>query len=112
MVAARTATHRRETLVRALVGVLLLNGLHRIAREAYHIRLYAIHELGLVIHEFDPYFNDRATEYLYEHGWYKFRTWFDYLVWYPLGRPVGTFFYPGMQVTSVWIKTTCCPTCP
>jgi len=24
--------------------------------------------------------------------------------WYPLGRPVGTTIYPGMQFTSVWIK--------
>lgn len=26
------------------------------------------------------------------------------MVWYPLGRPVGTTIYPGMQFTSVWIK--------
>jgi dolichyl-diphosphooligosaccharide---protein glycosyltransferase len=26
------------------------------------------------------------------------------MVWYPLGRPVGTTIYPGMQVTAVWIK--------
>lgn len=24
--------------------------------------------------------------------------------WYPLGRPIGTTIYPGMQVTAVWIK--------
>lgn len=24
--------------------------------------------------------------------------------WYPLGRPVGTTIYPGMQFTAVWIK--------
>ena len=29
---------------------------------AYTIRLYAIEEYGLVIHEFDPWFNYRATE--------------------------------------------------
>ena len=29
--------------------------------------------------------------------------WFDYMSWYPLGRPVGTTIYPGMQVTSVAI---------
>jgi dolichyl-diphosphooligosaccharide---protein glycosyltransferase len=45
-----------------------------------------------------------TRQYLYEHGWYKFSTWFDYLVWYPLGRPVGTTIYPGMQVTSVLVK--------
>eukprot|EP00554_Chaetoceros_debilis_P004761 CAMPEP_0194095368 /NCGR_PEP_ID=MMETSP0149-20130528/56790_1 /TAXON_ID=122233 /ORGANISM="Chaetoceros debilis, Strain MM31A-1" /LENGTH=962 /DNA_ID=CAMNT_0038781309 /DNA_START=608 /DNA_END=3496 /DNA_ORIENTATION=- len=78
--------------------------LPRIALEAYKIRLLAIEEYGPIIHEFDPYFNFRATEYLYEHGAKKFFTWFDYMVWYPLGRPVGTTIYPGMQFTAVWIK--------
>ena len=26
------------------------------------------------------------------------------MVWYPLGRPVGSTIYPGMQFISVWIK--------
>ena len=37
---------------------------------AYDIRLYAIRVYGYVIHEFDPWFNYRATEYLDEHGWH------------------------------------------
>jgi len=78
--------------------------LTRILLESYNIRTHAITEYGPIIHEFDPYFNFRATEYLYEHGWGKFVTWFDYMSWYPLGRPVGTTIYPGMQVTAVWIK--------
>ena len=32
--------------------------------QAYVIRLYAIQNYGLVIHEFDPWFNFRATQYL------------------------------------------------
>ena len=28
---------------------------------------------------------------------------YDYMVWYPLGRPIGTTIYPGMQFASVWI---------
>jgi len=60
----------------------------------------------LVIHEFDPWFNYRATEYLDENGAAKFFTWFDYMSWYPLGRPVGTTIYPGLQLTSVFIKNT------
>jgi len=71
---------------------------------AYEIRLLAIEKFGPVIHEFDPYFNFRATEYLDEHGAEKFFTWFDYKSWYPLGRPVGTTIYPGMQFTAVFIK--------
>ncbi len=65
--------------------------------------------IGPIIHEFDPYFNYRATEYLYHNGWSRFVTWFDYKVWYPLGRPVGTTIYPGMQVTAVFIKNHILP---
>lgn len=35
---------------------------YALAKAAYSIRLYAINEYGPVIHEFDPYFNYRATE--------------------------------------------------
>ena len=70
---------------------------------AYNIRLYAINTYGRVIHEFDPWFNMRATRYLRDNGWQKFFHWFDYKVWYPLGRPVGTTIYPGMQIASVSI---------
>ncbi|KAL7566259.1 hypothetical protein ACA910_011319 [Epithemia clementina (nom. ined.)] len=79
------------------------------AMAAYLIRMGAIEEYGRVIHEFDPYFNLRATEYLYWNGWERFTKWFDHKSWYPLGRPVGTTIYPGMQVTSVWIKNHLLP---
>ena len=48
-------------------------------------------------------------KYLYWNGWERFTKWFDYKSWYPLGRPVGTTIYPGMQVTSVWIKNHLLP---
>ena len=70
---------------------------------AWSIRLHAIEVYGRVIHEFDPWFNFRATQYLADNGWQKFFTWFDYEAWYPLGRPVGTTIYPGMQIASVAI---------
>jgi len=70
---------------------------------AYDIRLYAINTYGTVIHEFDPWFNYRATEYLAKNGWHAFFHWFDYESWYPLGRPVGTTIYPGMQISAVAI---------
>ena len=72
-------------------------------RSAYTIRLYAIQEYGLVIHEFDPWFNFRATQYLADNGYDAFFKWFDHMSWYPLGRPVGTTIYPGMQITAVLI---------
>ena len=80
------------------------NVLYFALNQAYEIRLHSIEEYGRVIHEFDPYFNYRATEYLWQHGWKKFSQWFDYMSWYPLGRPVGTTIYPGMQATSCLIK--------
>ena len=73
---------------------------------AIDIRLYAVKEYGRIIHEFDPWFNFRATEYLADNGWKRFRTWFDYMSWYPLGRPVGTTIYPGMQITAVFLWRT------
>jgi len=85
-----------------------------------------------VIHEFDPWFNFRATEYLVEHGPTAFFNWcasrgseglrclrthasalahnrplpcschprYDDRSWYPLGRPVGTTIFPGLQFTA------------
>jgi dolichyl-diphosphooligosaccharide---protein glycosyltransferase len=43
-------------------------------------------------------------QYLHQHGAKKFFAWFDHMVWYPLGRPVGSTIYPGMQFIAVWIK--------
>jgi len=73
---------------------------------AYDIRLYPITEFGMIIHEFDPWFNYRAAEYMCEHGFSKFLKWYDYMSWYPIGRPIGTTTYPGMQVTAMAIRET------
>jgi dolichyl-diphosphooligosaccharide--protein glycosyltransferase len=70
---------------------------------AYEIRMYPIKDFGYTIHEFDPWFNYRATEYLAENGLSKFYKWYDYKSWYPMGRPIGTTIYPGMQITAVAI---------
>eukprot|EP00929_Paragymnodinium_shiwhaense_P063640 TRINITY_DN3179_c0_g4_i1.p1 TRINITY_DN3179_c0_g4~~TRINITY_DN3179_c0_g4_i1.p1 ORF type:complete len:839 (-),score=173.92 TRINITY_DN3179_c0_g4_i1:173-2689(-) len=70
---------------------------------AYRIRLHAVNTYGMIIHEFDPWFNYRATEYLAANGAERFFKWYDYMSWYPIGRPIGTTIYPGMQFASVWI---------
>jgi dolichyl-diphosphooligosaccharide--protein glycosyltransferase len=62
----------------------ILYGVAFFLQNSYNIRLQAINEYGPVIHEFDPYFNWRATQYLYENGAAKFFKWFDHMVWYPL----------------------------
>jgi dolichyl-diphosphooligosaccharide---protein glycosyltransferase len=48
-------------------------------------------------------FNFRATQYLADNGIEKFFKWFDHMSWYPLGRPVGTTIYPGMQLVAVYL---------
>lgn len=70
---------------------------------AVRIRLFAVEKYGPVIHEFDPWFNFRATEYMARNGYSKFVEWFDYESWYPIGRPVGTTTYPGMMITAAEI---------
>lgn len=113
MASGDSDSNNKQLLSQATL-VLYLLAAYTIAKAAYTIRLRAIDEYGPVIHEFDPYFNFRATEvrscvvptyarltqciaplqYLYWNGWRRFFTWFDHSVWYPLGRPVGTTIYP------------------
>ena len=57
-----------------------------------------------IIHEFDPHFNWRCSQYIDEHGFYEFLGWFDNISWYPQGRPVGETSYPGLMFTSVLLK--------
>ncbi|KAI1280466.1 Dolichyl-diphosphooligosaccharide--protein glycosyltransferase subunit STT3B [Halotydeus destructor] len=63
-------------------------------------RLFAVIRFESIIHEFDPWFNYRATHYMVEKGYYNFLNWFDERAWYPLGRIVGGTVYPGLMVTS------------
>jgi dolichyl-diphosphooligosaccharide--protein glycosyltransferase len=63
-------------------------------------RLFAVIRFESIIHEFDPWFNYRATAYMVKHNFYDFLNWFDERAWYPLGRIVGGTVYPGLMVTS------------
>lgn len=63
-------------------------------------RLFAVIRFESIIHEFDPWFNYRATAYMVQHGFYNFINWFDERAWYPLGRIVGGTVYPGLMITS------------
>ncbi|CAI4232497.1 unnamed protein product [Auanema sp. JU1783] len=72
-------------------------------------RLFAIVRFESIIHEFDPWFNYRATHNMVQNGFYSFLNWFDERAWYPLGRIVGGTVYPGLMVTSGlihWILET------
>jgi dolichyl-diphosphooligosaccharide--protein glycosyltransferase len=67
---------------------------------AFMSRLFAVLRFESVIHEFDPYFNYRTTQYLVNNGAYDFHNWFDDRAWYPLGRIIGGTIYPGLMATS------------
>ncbi|RKU43795.1 oligosaccharyl transferase stt3 subunit [Coniochaeta pulveracea] len=82
-----------RTLLR--VVILLL-----IAGAAVSSRLFSVIRFESIIHEFDPWFNFRATKYLVANGFYSFWDWFDDRTWHPLGRVTGGTLYPGLMVTS------------
>eukprot|EP00823_Brevimastigomonas_motovehiculus_P002182 TRINITY_DN1371_c0_g1_i1.p1 TRINITY_DN1371_c0_g1~~TRINITY_DN1371_c0_g1_i1.p1 ORF type:complete len:766 (+),score=186.20 TRINITY_DN1371_c0_g1_i1:55-2298(+) len=70
---------------------------------AFSVRLFSVIRYESVIHEFDPWFNFRATRYLTAEGFYNFHNWFDNMTWYPYGRYVGGTVYPGLMNTAAVI---------
>ncbi|CAJ0935386.1 unnamed protein product, partial [Mesorhabditis belari] len=87
---------KQETFIRLLALALA-------ATVAFILRLFAVIRYESVIHEYDPYFNYRTTQYLTENGYYNFHNWFDEKAWYPLGRIIGGTIYPGLMMTSLAI---------
>lgn len=69
----------------ALAGICIL---------AFSLRLFSVIKYESVIHEFDPYFNYRVTQFLTKEGFYNLWNWFDDRTWYPLGRVIGGTVYP------------------
>ncbi|KAJ1660980.1 oligosaccharyl transferase stt3 subunit, partial [Dispira simplex] len=85
----------QNLLVLLRVSVLLL-----IAIIAFSSRLFSVIRFESIIHEFDPWFNYRSTQFMVKEGLYEFWNWFDERSWYPLGRVVGGTVYPGLMVTA------------
>ena len=71
---------------------------------AFGIRIFSVIKFESIIHEFDPWFNFRATRFLDDNGRRAFTYWFDTKSWYPLGRYVGKTVFPGLMYTTVFIK--------
>jgi len=46
-------------------------------------------EYGFALHEFDPYFNYRATEFIVDNGYSAYLEWHDDKSWHPIGRDVS-----------------------
>ncbi|KAE8150980.1 Oligosaccharyl transferase STT3 subunit-domain-containing protein [Aspergillus avenaceus] len=81
-------------------GLLRIIILTTIAAAAVSSRLFSVIRFESIIHEFDPWFNFRATKYLVQNGFESFWDWFDDRTWHPLGRVTGGTLYPGLMVTS------------
>ncbi|KAK5680128.1 oligosaccharyl transferase stt3 subunit, partial [Elasticomyces elasticus] len=81
-------------------GLLRIIILGTIAAAAVSSRLFSVIRFESIIHEFDPWFNFRATKYLVQNGFHSFWDWFDDRTWHPLGRVTGGTLYPGLMVTS------------
>ncbi|OCF61588.1 dolichyl-diphosphooligosaccharide-protein glycosyltransferase [Kwoniella mangroviensis CBS 10435] len=92
-----TTINNTESLLRFIILALICGA-------AIGSRLFAVIRFESVIHEFDPWFNYRASKVLVNEGFYEFWNWFDPTAWYPLGRTVGTTLYPGLMVTAglIW----------
>lgn len=63
-------------------------------------------EWGWELHEFDPFFNYRATEYLINNGIDAYFEWNDELSWYPTGRDVSETSQVALHLTAAvtyWI---------
>ena len=88
-----------ENIRLLLKGIILIT----IAGAAISSRLFSVIRFESIIHEFDPWFNFRATKYLVSNNFYQFLNWFDDRTWYPLGRVTGGTLYPGLMVTSAVI---------
>jgi dolichyl-diphosphooligosaccharide--protein glycosyltransferase len=85
-----------ETILRFTVLILA-------AITAFAVRLFSVVRYEAVIHEFDPYFNYRATRVLVDKGLYDFWNWFDDTSWYPLGRDVGGTVYAGTMYSAAFV---------
>lgn len=48
---------------------------------AFSIRLISVVRYESIIHEYDPYFNFRATKVLANEGFFEFLNWFDDRSW-------------------------------
>ncbi|RNA30477.1 dolichyl-diphosphooligosaccharide-- glycosyltransferase subunit STT3B [Brachionus plicatilis] len=89
---AHDPTGVKTILIVACLGCIWLIG--------FASRLFSVIRYESIIHEFDPWFNYRATYHMVTTSFYEFLNWFDERAWYPLGRIVGGTVYPGLMITS------------
>lgn len=96
-----------QTLGRKAAPGINLATLGLISLLAFLIRIFSVIRYESVIHEFDPWFNYRVTQFLTNEGAYAFWNWYDPESWYPLGRIIGGTTYPGLMFTSALLHWLC-----
>jgi len=57
-------------------------------------------DYGFQLHEFDPFFNFRATEYIVENGFTEYFEWNDDKSWHPRGRDVSATSQVMLHITG------------
>ena len=55
---------------------------------------------GFELHEYDPFFNYRATQFIVENGIPAYLDWHDDMSWYPHGRDVASTSQPILHITA------------
>ena len=58
---------------------------------------------GFYLHEYDPYFNYRATKYILDNGLDAYWSWHDNMSWYPEGRDVPKTSQSGLHLSSAFL---------
>lgn len=91
MLSADSSVNKWKPAIR--ITILLL-----ICSVATLVRIFSVIRYESIIHEFDPWFNFRATKFLVNNNFKEFWNFFDSESWYPLGRNVGATVYPGLMV--------------
>ena len=69
---------------------------------AFIMRSYPI-KYGFYLHEYDPYFNYRATKYILDNGLDAYWNWNDKMSWYPEGRDVPKTSQSGLHLSSAFL---------
>ncbi|HEX7178768.1 MAG TPA: STT3 domain-containing protein [Nitrososphaeraceae archaeon] len=58
---------------------------------------------GFYLHEYDPYFNYRATKYILDNGLDAYWNWNDNMSWYPEGRDVPKTSQSGLHLVTAFL---------
>lgn len=81
-----------ECLIRYLMGCVVLG--------ACGLRMLPVLRYGVLVNEFDPWFNYRCSEYMWRNGICRYFRWFDDRTWIPEGRCIAETAYPVLFILT------------